>query len=77
MPDKKYVRVKEHVRSMPKIEKKKKSVKPPQDTSKCTEYDCANHYYNAQDQLNCRGYFDFIPKPWRCSEDGKFSPHVR
>jgi hypothetical protein len=73
MPDKKFVVVGEHIRSMSK-RKDEDPRRYPKDTGKCIDSDCANHYFNSQGKLNWGESVDLIPRPLECGE--RFSPRV-
>ena len=45
----------------------------PRDKRKCLN-DCRNAKKNSQGQLICTQYFDFVPRPFNCEQDGKFIP---
>jgi len=68
MNEKVYVRG--HFRKKTKKEEKGKY---PRDERKCKEY-CKHAKKNSQGQLICPQYFDFVPRPFNCEQDGKFAP---
>lgn len=44
----------------------------PTDERKCTNY-CRYAKKNSQGQLICPQYFDFVPRPINCEQEGKFA----
>jgi len=45
----------------------------PRDERKCINY-CRYAKKNSQGQLICPQYFDFVPRPFNCEQEGKFAP---
>jgi len=70
MPDKYFVRG--HFRTKPE-ESGKVEKGYPRNERKCKVY-CSHSRQNAQGQLVCDQYFDFVPRPFNCEKDGKFAP---